>query len=138
MDLEGLWIQKCLRSAGGGSCSQAPSLQSPRPPVPEASMLRPERKRTPLSAHMGPGDKMGWLYFSVKCQRRFLVSSVTAADSRVLLLPARCCFGSSPCFSSSILEADAPPVSTSLRRRPWTNPGTGSVSFWAESPTRHL
>ena len=86
MDLEGLWIRKCLRSAGGGSCSQAPSLQSPRPPVPEASMLRPERKRTPLSAHTGPGDKMGWLYCSVECQRRFLASSVTAADSRVLVV----------------------------------------------------
>lgn len=61
-----------------GSCSQAPSLQTSNPPTPgvlETLMLKLEWKRTPFSTHTGPGDKRGWLYFSIKCQRRPLVSS---------------------------------------------------------------
>lgn len=32
-------------------------------------MLKLEWKWTPFSTHTGPGDKRGWLYFSIKCQR---------------------------------------------------------------------
>lgn len=47
-------------------------------------MLKLEWKWTPFSTHTGPGDKRGWLYFSIKCQRRPLVSSGSLVEGPLL------------------------------------------------------